>query len=308
MNTPRFAQLALVILVLTGCSRVQFAYSQLDWVIPYYLEEYVDFTDAQRDVVDEKVDALLAWHCRTQLGVYADLLRSANADLQSGAMTRPRLDEYTVRLEGHWRAIMQQASPAVADLLLSASDEQIEELFRSFKEKNESSHAEYADESDMERRERYRERMTEELERWFGPLQSPQQQAVHSWSRRLVPLGLVGLRSREQWQANLGDVIDDRADEAAFRAGIEQLFVNPRALRSPAIQARFDENRSLALDLIHEIGASLDEEQRRHLRSQSASYARDLDELVCAPDAPGASDRNDEGMDRRWEEDVGGDP
>jgi hypothetical protein len=130
--------------------------------------------------------------------------------------------------------------------------------------------------------------MTEELERWFGPLNPKQQQAVREWSRRLTPLGLEGLRSRQRWQANLRDVIGDRANETAFREGIDGLFVKSRVLRSPDIQKRFDDNRVLALDLVHRIGVHMDGGQRTHLANQTASVAGDLETLVCVPESAGA--------------------
>ena len=292
MNVARFLTVTVLLVLLTGCSRVQLLYGQLDWLIPYYLETYMKFSDEQRAVLDRRVDALLTWHCSTQLGLYADLLSSANTDFQAGTMTKERIQEYTTQLEGFWHALMVQASPTVAELLLTASDEQIEGLFTVFKEKNEAWLAEFNDQTDDERREHYRERMTEELERWFGPLNAKQQQAVREWSRRLTPLGLEGLRSRQQWQAHLRDVIGGRADETAFREGIDELFVKPRALRSPAIQKRFDDNRGLALDLVHQIGAHMDGEQRTHLANQAASVAGDLEELVCVPRSAGARNQD----------------
>jgi len=285
----RFLHIIVLLVTLTGCSRVQFAYNQLDWLIPDYVETYVKFSDQQRIMVDERVDALLNWHCSTQLGTYAEWVRSANTDFQTRSMTKERLREYTTQLEGYWRAIMRRASPAIADLLLTVSDGQIEQLFVVFMEKNAEWREEFEAETDEERRLRYRERMTEELERWFGPLNRSQQRAVLEWSRRVTPVGLVGLESRRRWQANLRDAIDGRADETAFDIGIEVLFVTPRALRTPTIQELYNDNRALALDLIHQIATHMDDEQRKNLANQAESVARDFDDLVCMPESPGAS-------------------
>jgi len=295
MIFARVLQVVVLLVVLAGCSRVQFAYNQLDWVIPDYLETYVDFSEEQRVMLDDRVDALLNWNCSTQVATYAAMLRSANNDLQSGTMSKERLEEYRVQLEGHWQAIMSQASPGIADVLVTLSDEQVDGVFAVFKDKNEEWLEDFEDETDEERRDRYRERMTDELERWLGPLGWTQQRAVLDWSNRLMPLGLLGLQARQQWQANLREVMGNRDDEAAFRAGIEELFVNARALRAPAIQERFEENRVLGLGLIQTVGAHLDDEQRTHLASEVASVAGDLDELVCDPEPPTARKQEDNG-------------
>lgn len=308
MNFARILQMGLLLVLVTGCSRVQFAYNQLDWLIPEYLEPYADFSPDQQAMVDDKVDALLIWHCSTQLAPYSVVLRAANADFQAGTMTKERLGEYTRRLEQFWKAIMRRASPALADLLLTASDEQVNELFVAFAEANEEWLEKFEDQTDRERRERYRERMTDELERWFGPLLPVQQRAVLDWSRRLTPLGLVGLQSRRQWQENLRGVIDNREDETVFYAGIEGLLVTPRALRSSAIQKRFDENRVISLDLIETVGAHMDDAQRTHLANQTASVAADLDELVCAPEPLGAREKPNERRGSLLGPDVRSDP
>lgn len=308
MTVPRTLQIMVLLVILTGCSRVQFAYNQLDWLIPDYLEAYVNFSDQQRVMVDEKVGALLNWHCSTQLGTYAEWVRSANADFQAKSMTKERLREHTAQLEGYWRAITRRASPAIADLLLTVSDEQIEELFVVFMEKNAEWREEFEAETDEERRQRYRERMTEELERWFGPLNRSQQRAVLEWSGRVTPVGLVGLESRRRWQANLRDAIDGRADETAFDKGIEVLFVTPRALRASALQNRYDDNRALALELIHQIATHMDDEQRNHLANQAESVARDFDDLVCVPELPGVGKQEDRRTGTQPERDGRSDP
>ncbi len=292
MTVARFLKMAVLLVLLTGCSRVQLVYGQLDWLIPYYAETYMEFTEDQRVVLDRRVDELLRWHCATQIGAYADVLRSANTDFQAGVMTTERIGEYTARGQRFWREIMRRVGPDVAELLAMASDEQIHELFSVFKDKNETWLADFEEKTEAELREDYVERITDELERWFGPLRPTQQHAVIEWSKRFKPLGLEGLRMRKRWQARLRDLTENRKDEETFHAGIHALFLNPKTPGSPAIQKRFDDNMDLAIDLVREIGARMNAEQRNHLADQTASVAADLDELVCAPEPPDAAEQN----------------
>ena len=296
MKVGRVLKTAVLVVMLAGCSRVQLLYSQLDWLIPYYLGTYIELSEEQRAAFDGRVARFLEWHCRTQLADYADMLRSADADFQAGTMTRERLEAYGARLEAFWLAMMREASPEMARLLTSASDAQIDKLFAVFEERNAEWLAAFEDETDAERREVYRQRVTEELERWFGPLGPAQQRAVVAWSEHFQPLGFEGLRTRQRWQGRLRELVEHRGDQAAFRAGIDELLTNPGALRSQAVNDLYARNKRAIVELLFEISTHLSEDQRRHLAKETTSIARDLDELACAADA---SRRQTDGFEER---------
>ncbi len=282
----KFLYIAFMILLLAGCSRIQFAYNQLDWLIPYYIESYVELTDSQDTYLEQQVTELLNWHCSSHLGQYAELLHRLNNDFQSGSMTQEKLQAYVDQLDRYWQEIMQHASPALASLFLSASDEQVEELVNGFAEKNKEWLEEFNAKTEEELRAEYEENMVDELERWFGPLQSAQQQAVSDWSRRFKPLGLLGLRMRERWQARLHLLLSQRDEVEAFNAGIVELFANPDALRSEAYLARADYNEKITVEMIYQVSKQLDRQQLENLASMAGSLADDFTQLSCVRQTP----------------------
>ena len=288
MRAGRFLLLAVLIGLLTACSRVQLVYNQLDWLLPYYVETYIDLSDEQGAYLERQVEALLTWHCSTQVSAYADLLREANADFQQGRMSPERLENYSARVESYWQQLMRQVSPTIAGLLLDASDEQIEELFEQFDRRNHKWLAEFREKSNRELQEDYRRSMTNELERWFGPLSSAQQQAVLAWSERLVPLAEEGFKMRQRWRARLSELLNQREDVSVFQAGITELLVNPAVVRPPVYRARLEYNHRTTIDLVHEVGTELTGAQRQHLAHETSSIARDLDQLACGERGIGA--------------------
>ena len=277
--------MAVLVGLLTACSRVQFVYNQLDWLLPYYLETYIDLSDEQGAYLEQQVGALLTWHCSTQVTAYADLLREANTDFQRGRMSPERLENYSARVESYWRQLMRQASPTIVGLLLEASDEQLEEFFDEFERRNDKWLAEFREKSDRELHEDYERLMTKALERWFGPLSPTQQQAVMEWRERVVPLAEEGFKMRQRWQARLSELLSQREDVSAFQAGITELLVNPEVVRPPVYQARLEYNHRTTIYLVHEVGTELTGTQRRHLAHQTSSIARDLDQLACEQQA-----------------------
>ena len=71
-------------LLLGGCG-VRFAYSQLDWLVPWYLRDYVSFDAGQRSLLDQRLAARLDWHCRAHLPDYVGLLRDARKEFLGGS-------------------------------------------------------------------------------------------------------------------------------------------------------------------------------------------------------------------------------
>jgi hypothetical protein len=264
-----------------GCSRVQFAYNQLDWLIPYYVDTQIELTDSQEGYLQQRVDALLDWHCSTHLEAYADLLRSANTDFQNGTMSEQKLRHLFSQVELYWKEIKQQANPAIANLLLTASDSQVEELFNNFTNKD-IEWLEWFDAlSDEELRLDYQKNMTKELERWFGPLQASQQRAVVDWSLRFEPLGMESYKARYRWHESLRDLMEQRDDVKTFNSGVEQLLVSTEMIYTSEYVSRVDHNTKISIELILFVGSKLDDSQRKHLARKVGSVAGDFDQLAC---------------------------
>ena len=61
-------------LVLAGCGP-RILYPHLDWLIPWYMNDYFSLNSRQSSYVKESIRQQLRWHCSTQLKNYARWLR-----------------------------------------------------------------------------------------------------------------------------------------------------------------------------------------------------------------------------------------
>jgi hypothetical protein len=280
----RLLLLALVTMTLVACNRVQLVYNQLDWLLPYYLETYVELSAEQDSYLEQQVGELLAWHCSTQLAAYADLLRAAGDDFSSGAMTRERLAGYSGQIEQYWRNILLQSTPAMTGLLQHASDAQIEELYASFDERNREWLEEFNERTEDELRDDYVERMERELERWYGPLEPDQRRHVQAWGTHFRPLGTSGLQMRKAWQARLRDLLQRREQQDEFRAGMYALINEARSFQPETYRQAMEHNHELTLTLVYTVGKTLTPQQRAHLDQRAESIAQDFENLACEDD------------------------
>ncbi len=277
----RVSLACLLAVLLSACSGVKLFYSQLDWLVPHYVEGYVALTERQSTLLEQRLRELLAWHCNTQLPRYAEWLRQVDADVQGGDLSYARLEAHAALLRSHWRILMKKASEGTADLLLTASDTQVQELFRNLEKKNRVLRAEHADAGSMKWRVERARQFEQQFERWFGGITPTQHDLVVAWSKEVVPTDTARLAARERWQAELRRLLRQRADTPAFRSRVRTLLIHPERIRSPAYGERFGVNRRRTLELLVALGAQLTVEQRAYFGGRITSWARDFDELAC---------------------------
>ena len=122
---------ALTLLLITACGP-RWYYHHLDWMIPWYVDDYLALDSGQRNDLERRLAIQLNWHCRTQLTEYATFLKSVSRDFQTPdtTVTREQFVSYLQSLNQYWKDLMAQVGPDVADIVITASDDQIGELRR----------------------------------------------------------------------------------------------------------------------------------------------------------------------------------
>jgi hypothetical protein len=273
----------LLVLLLSACSRIQLAYNNLDWLLPHYLGSYMPLSDNQDSLLEAGVDNFLQWHCSTQVTSYAQLLRDVDRRFRSDDLIRTELVTFNDRVQQAWTTILQQGSPALGVVLLTADETQIKELFEGFEERNREWLEEFEATSAEELRDDYRERMSKELQRWFGELDEQQQQILVDWSWQFQPLGLQGLEVRKRWQSRLQEIMTNaRNDPETFQLELAELLTNPATLRPALYQQRLDHNREVTIDMVYRIVQQLSDTQKDNLERQVKAVAGDFDGLACS--------------------------
>ena len=71
-----------LLLGLANCS-AKLIYYHLDWLIPWYVDDYISLDSDQRTMLENRLIQQLEWHCRTQLPDYAVSLRKLGNDLSN---------------------------------------------------------------------------------------------------------------------------------------------------------------------------------------------------------------------------------
>jgi hypothetical protein len=264
-----------------GCSTVKFVYNQLDWLLPYYLGDYVSLTREQVLRLDDEFARLRRWHCNTQLQAYVRWLQAANDDVQAGNIGYTAIEARYVELQRYLRSFTEEASRGVAEMMLMTSDAQVIEIFHNLDRENRKLRSGVEERSLEERRMRSTRRMEEQLERWVGDLTPAQRDAVAAWSMEMVGGDIERLEARVTWQRELRRLLETRVDTPEFREGVRRLFVEPERFRPAEVTRNQTLRRERTLHLLATIGATLTPEQRASISRRAAKWADDFEELAC---------------------------
>ncbi|HAR05495.1 MAG TPA: hypothetical protein DCR72_07990, partial [Pseudomonas sp.] len=173
-STSRLFLLMLLCTLLVGCSRATLVYRNLDTLIPWTLNDYLDLDRTQQRELRQRLREHLAWHCSTQLPellARLDRLERSSAD---GQLEPSDLEPHYRGVRDAMHSIAVEVTPTATDLLRALNDAQVEELRKALDE-NRREHREKYLEPPLEQQIRERaERMQERLQYWFGPLNAQQ--------------------------------------------------------------------------------------------------------------------------------------
>jgi len=273
-----------LLLVVLGCGP-SLIYPHLNWLIPFYVDDYISLNRKQDSLLEKRLLRVLDWHCRTQLPVYARSLGDMAKDLEDPhqPVSYERLQDYSNRFITHWRELSKKIGSEMADILATASDEQLAEMFQNVEKRNNKFKSEYVDIPLKELEKKRKKRLAKDLKHWISRLTPEQKQAVSDWSDQIKPLAADGLRNRERVLAEFKNLLAKRRHDPDFKEAFVSLLVNFDQMRALDYQQKIDYNTEVTFKLLMKIDRSLNPTQRAYLVKRIDSLVADFEKLSCDP-------------------------
>lgn len=280
----KWLPLTALCLLLAACGP-GLVYPNLDWIIPKYVDDYISLDDRQAERLKDCLSRQLDWHCRVQLPVYADLLQEMARDFSDPSLpvTPERLAEHLARIEACWLELRIQLAPDIADILASASDAQLEDLYDKLERKNRKLKRKYLEAPREEVLRRWKKRMAKRLAYWLPELTPAQEAALDEWSRSLIPMAAERIDDRKRVEAAFRNLLDRRRDRDRFRSDFIDLLATYERTRTPEYQAKRDANTAHTLAFLARLNRLLTPDQRARLLNRLGSLSRSFERLACAP-------------------------
>jgi hypothetical protein len=175
---PIIAALLIVLATISGCGMaLKLGYDQGSPIAFRWLDGYVDFNDAQSPRLRSALDEWFAWHRRTQLPDYAELL--ARAEVEVLANTTPeRMCAWADEIRRRVDIGFEHARPTIADLLPTLTPQQIANIEKKYAERDASWRDDYLQREPNRRRDAAVDRELERAEQLYGSLDDAQRDVV----------------------------------------------------------------------------------------------------------------------------------
>lgn len=258
---------------------LRFTYNNLDWVVPWYTDDYVTLNASQKKLFEQRFQRYWDWHRKTQLPRYSALLRDTAEALKAGLVdkTASMIETRTTDLT---ETLVRKMEPDLLALLPTLSAKQLREIQAKFAKDNKKHREEYIDASAEQQRDKRAERIESSLERWFGQLNEAQLALIAQAAGDYQLMGEESLQARLAWQQAFIDALQLRQQQTEFSAALSRLFANRELGRSPAFQEKLAHNQGVLAELYKKLDKSLSKQQRERAVSRLLDYAKEFDQLA----------------------------
>ncbi len=267
-------------LLAVACSRIDLAYRNLDVLVPWTLNDYLNMNRQQKTWLNQRLKQHLAWHCRTQLPGYLTWIDEVRQMVASGQVTEQQLQVRTQQAKQAIAKVADQITPSAAQLLRAMDDEQVREMRQAFTEDIRERQAKFVKTPLARQIQARAERMEKRLTPWLGELSPQQQVRIMTWSQGLGEQNRQSIANRANWQAQFSEAMEQR-QSAGFEPRLEQLLKNRESLWTPEYRQVNQRAEREAQRLLVDIMAQSSEQQRQHLQQKLSQVRKDFSELKC---------------------------
>ncbi len=285
-DTPMLRRLKLLVvlltlsLVLAGCNRVGLAYRNLDVIIPWTLNDYLDMNAGQKSWFNNTLKEHLAWHCTTQLPGYLDWLDRLQQMVDNNQITDAALQARTSEAKQAIAEVAREITPSAIQLLQGLDDQQVKDMGDALAKDLRKRQDEYLKPPLAQQIKERTERMSKRLDAWMGPLSPSQQNRVTAWSIALGEQNQEWIGNRAHWQAQFIDALQQR-HSADFPQKIQQLLVDRESLWTPQYRTAYAQTEAAARGLIIDLMAESTAQQRQTLTQKIGKVRSDFQALKC---------------------------
>lgn len=286
MSRRCYFLIALLIasLLLGACSRVGLAYRNLDVIIPWTLDDYLDMNSEQKSWLNQRLQQHLSWHCSTQLPGYLDWLDRLQSMVRDNQINDAALQARTREAKQAIAEIARQITPSAVELLQGLDERQVAQMNSSLAKDLQEHREQYLQPPLARQIEQRSQRMEKRLRAWLGTLNPQQRLRVERWSVSLGEQNRQWLANRAHWQALFSAAVQQRR-ASDFPQRIEQLLVDRESLWTADYRQAYEHTEQAARSLVVDLMASSSPEQRQRLLKKIDGVRQDFTNLKCLQDA-----------------------
>lgn len=282
MKTPIFLNsfmkkiLLFSLIFLVGCSSTTFIYNRIDFLLPWYLESYVDLNQEQRQKLNELLEPFFEWHREEELPKYVKIIEDFESILDE-KIELASIEAITHEVEQSWFRLEDNMIAWVIPMTRELSNEQITEFLQTMQTKTAQNENKYLSRNLQTYQNDNYKRIRKNLRRFIGGMNKDQLDLIDIASKEMIRVDGQWIDNRKALIENL-KVILKRGD--GWELDLENITHRDDKVASN-YRRTYSHNIAVNERLFVEILNSRTEKQDKKLRSQLLRYKTDIKTLIA---------------------------
>jgi hypothetical protein len=272
-----------------GTSFGRLGYENLPMLATWRADSYLSLDSEQKALASRRIEALHAWHRRTQLDDYVALLEEIRRRIDAGPIDEAQIRAWRHAAFDRWKPIAEAAAPAVAEVAVTLTPSQLGRMRSEMARDNEKVRKEWLPSDRDDRVEARTKRYVERAETFLGPLTPEQKRFARRFAAEAPDTEDVWFAQRLDRQRDLVETLErirtQRPDEATAARWMREHLM--RYAQLPAGQGKASAESSLAAGdaMSAAMLAQATPKQRQHLQRKLQEWIDLLQSLRPAQTA-----------------------
>lgn len=263
------------LLLVGACSSTTFFYNRLDFILPWYLDDYVELDRDQERYLDELLQPFLAWHRSDELPRYVALLESVEASLDQ-PLSAGDVAAISLEFEEAWFRLQEEFLDWLLELGARLTDEQIQSFLDELWRDQEKYQDKYLQRTDREYREDSYDSLLDNLQDYMGRLDKGQRALLSAASAELERSDQIWLDERAAWLKKLGGLLQR---QPGWQLRLREAIAQRGADMSQEYRRTYEHNLGVIHATLAQVLNRRTQKQDRHLRRELSTLRADLETL-----------------------------
>ena len=282
-QTIKITAICCLVLLITACSTVRFAYNQGDTLIRWWIDDHIGLTAEQEFLTRELLEQQFWWHRTEQLTDVSKTLEQLRRQLHRPLSTQ-EVSQFSDDLKKFIYAIAKKATPDAAKIFVTLQSNQIEKMQKRMQKGNEKFLKEWLPPS-VERQNKVRaDKVIDRVEWLFGSINKEQEEKIRQHIKN-NPLDMnMVYQDRLRRQNDLIKVVRTIHQNKLNQQQAEELltvYMKNFEYGTTKEQQDFGKKRAaIGVQLSSFITHTMNDEQRKYASGRVETWALDVQELV----------------------------
>lgn len=283
LQTIKITAICCLVLLITACSTVRFAYNQGDTLIRWWIDDHIGLTAEQEVLTRELLEQQFWWHRTEQLAEVSKTLEQLRRQLHRPLSTQ-EVSQFSDDLKKFIYAIAKKSTPDAAKIFVTLQNNQIEKMQKRMQKGNEKFAKEWLPPSAEKQNKVRADKVIDRVEWLFGTINKEQEEKIRQHIKN-NPLDMnMVYQERLRRQNDLIKIVRTIHQNKLNQQQAEELltvYMKNFEYGTSKEQQDFGKKRAaIGVQLSSFITHTMNDEQRKYASGRVETWALDVQELV----------------------------